>query len=602
MTSCHSSGRAIEAGQPKPKGRWELATRLWIETKGFRGHVAGLFLISAIGMCFTLLSPIPLKLVIDSVLGNRPLPAEVEALLPARVAIEREWLLGILALTVVLIAAAKQLADLGYSWLRTFTGEKLVLNFRSKLFRQTQNLSLSYHDTLGPADSTYRIQYDAPAIQWLAVDAMIPIATAFLTLLAMIVVLASINSMIALVALGVVPVLFALSQLYSRKLKVRWRDTKNLESSTMGIVQEVLSAVRVVKAFAQEEREQNRYEQQAGRTLREQLRLTLTGGSFTVLVGVLTAFGTAVVLFLGARQVQSGAMTLGQFILVMNYLALLYGPIQTLSKSVASIQGSLVSFERALALLDQRPEVTEHANALPLTRAHGQIVFRNVSFAYQPDRQALRDVSFAIRPNSRVGITGPTGAGKSTLVSLLLRMYDPVHGEILLDGLDLREYRLRDLRRQFAIVLQEPVLFSTSIAENIAYARPDASFEDIVRAALAANADEFIRRLPRQYETPVGDRGVQLSGGERQRISLARAFLKNAPILILDEPTSAVDLETEAVILEAMERLLDGRTSFMIAHRLSTLDLCNLRIHLERGRLVSLIEGTHSQPERLVSR
>ena len=269
----------------------------------------------------------------------------------------------------------------------------------------------------------------------------------------------------------------------------------------------------------------------------------------------------------------------------MSYLAQLYAPLKTISKSAATLQSSLASAERAFALLDEAPDVVERPNAGRLLRASGAVAFHNVSFAYNGGAPVLHDVSFDIRPGTRVGIMGMTGAGKTTLVSLLTRFYDPTAGQILLDGVDLRDYKLADLRNQFAIVLQEPVLFSTSIAENIAYARPDASEEEIIEAAKAANAHEFIVSLPQGYETLVGERGMRLSGGERQRISLARAFLKDAPILILDEPTSSVDMKTEAAIMEAMERLMQGRTAFIIAHRLSTLTNCDVLLKIENGRL-----------------
>ena len=490
---------------------------------------------------------------------------------------------------VVAIAFLKQLADLGFAVLRTYAGEKLVLGFRAKLFRHSQNLSLRYHDTAGTSDSTYRIQYDAPAIQWIGIDAAIPLVTSVLTLVAMLVVMARIDWQLALVALAVVPVLFGVSQFYTKKLKVRWRDLKNLESSSMGVIQEVLSSVRVVKAFAQEDREQSRYMTHAGKSLRQQLKLSFTGGTFSFAIGMLMALGTATVLFLGARHVQTGVITMGELILMMSYLAMLYSPLQTLSKSAGSLQGSIVSMERALSLLDEAPEVVESANPQPLSNARGDIEFRNVTFSYSSERRpALGNVSFKVAAGSRVGIAGTTGAGKSTLISLLLRLYDPNEGAVLLDGVDLREYKLRDLRNQFAIVLQEPVLFSRTIGENIIYARPEAGREEMIQAAKAANAHEFIMRLAKGYETEVGERGVQLSGGERQRISLARAFLKDAPILILDEPTSSVDLTTELAIIEAMKRLMAGRTSFMIAHRLSTLDICDVRINVELGQVISV--------------
>jgi len=277
---------------------------------------------------------------------------------------------------------------------------------------------------------------------------------------------------------------------------------------------------------------------------------------------------------------------LGDLLLVMGYLAQLYGPLNTLSNSKASLQSSLASAERAFSILDEAPDVVERPGAQPLARAAGAVAFREVSFAYREDHPVLHEVSFEIDPGTRVGISGETGAGKTTLMSLLGRFYDPTTGEISLDGIDLRDYKLADLRSQFAIVLQEPVLFSTTISENISYARPGASEEEIIEAAKAANAHEFIVGLPHGYETEVGERGMSLSGGERQRIALARAFLRDAPVLILDEPTSSVDTKTEAVIMDAMERLMRGRTTFMIAHRLGTLANCDVRLEIEEGRVV----------------
>jgi ATP-binding cassette, subfamily B, bacterial len=284
--------------------------------------------------------------------------------------------------------------------------------------------------------------------------------------------------------------------------------------------------------------------------------------------------------------VRSGVITLGQLLMVLSYLAQLYDPLKTISRKAASLQSYLASAERVFALLDEPPDVPERPHARPLGYASGAVTFRSVSFAYEPGRPVLRDVSFEVPPGARVAIVGTTGAGKTTLVSLLTRFYDPSSGAILLDGVDLRDYRVGDLRNQFAIVLQEPVLFSTSIGENIGYGRPGASEIDVVQAAKAAGAHDFIAALPQGYATPVGERGLQLSGGERQRVALARAFLKDAPLLVLDEPTSSVDVTTEAAILEAMARLMRGRTAFLITHRASALVGCDVRLHLEQGRLV----------------
>jgi ATP-binding cassette subfamily B protein len=291
-------------------------------------------------------------------------------------------------------------------------------------------------------------------------------------------------------------------------------------------------------------------------------------------------------------------------LMVMAYLGQLYGPMETLSKKAADLQGSLVSAERALTLLDEASEVEERPDARPLGRATGAVAFEQVSFAYPDNPAVLHNLTFRVPPGARVGIEGKTGAGKTTLMSLLIRFYDPTSGRILLDGVDLREYRLADLRAQFAFVLQEPVLFSTTVAENIAYARPGASQEEVVAAAKAANAHDFITSLPDGYETRVGERGMRLSGGERQRISLARAFLKDAPILILDEPTSSVDVKTEGLILEALRRLMQGRTTFMIAHRLSTLADCDVRVRIEAGRFTfagpAPLAGPHKRSEESV--
>ena len=574
---------------PRKYSDLALYRRLLLEARPCWRHIAGLFALSLLGAPLTLLNPLPLKIVVDSVLGPRELPVWLTSLLPA--GSPRAGLAAIAAVAglVVAIALLKHALDLAFAVLHSYTGQRLVLAFRAKLFRHSQRLSLSYHDKAGVMDCTYRIQYDAPAIQWIAIDAFIPLLSSALTLAAMIVIMARIDWSLALVALTVAPVLYAVSQSYSRRLKVRWREAKEIESSALSVVQEVLSSLRVVKAFAQEDREEKRYVEHARRNLREQIKLTLTGGSFGFLVGLAIAVGSAVVLFVGARHAQEGRITLGELIVVMSYLALLYTPLQTVSKSAASLQGSLVSAERAFELLDAAPEVPEKREARPLVRARGDVVFDKVSFAYEAGRPALSDVSFQIAAGSCVGIAGTTGAGKSTLVSLLLRLYDPGSGRVLLDGTDLREYRLRDLRHQFAIVLQEPLLFSCSIAENIAYARPEATEAEIIAAAQAANAHDFITRLPQGYKTEVGERGVQLSGGERQRLSLARAFLKDSALLILDEPTSSVDVKTEAAILEAMARLIRGRTTFMIAHRLSTLDVCDVRLQLEQGRIASLL-------------
>src|SRR2546421_347954 len=365
------------------------------------------------------------------------------------------------------------------------------------------------------------------------------------------------------------------------------REAKKLESSTMSIVQEVLGALRVVKAFGQEAREEERFIRRSREDMRVRLRLARLEGIYNVVVGLATAAGMAAVLLIGVRHVGAGVLTLGELLMVMAYMNQLYEPLKTISRKAATLQLHLASAERAFALLDEPYDIEERSDAQPLGRASGAIAFRNVSFGYDRNRPVLHDISFNLEPGTRLGIAGASGAGKSTLISLLTRFYDPTAGSILLDGKDLRDYRLADLRNQFAIVLQEPVLFSASIAENIAYARPEATTDELIAAAQAANAHEFIVRLPQAYDTQVGERGVQLSGGQRQRIAIARAFLKDSPVLILDEPTSGVDDEAEAVIVEAIRRLMHGRTVILITHRSSLLENCTSLVVLDNGRLGS---------------
>jgi ATP-binding cassette subfamily B protein len=372
------------------------------------------------------------------------------------------------------------------------------------------------------------------------------------------------------------------------------------------VVQEVLTSLRVVKAFGQEDREQERFVRHYERGLVARLQLLLAEGGLRTLTGLTTAVATAAVLFVGVRHVQTGILTLGDLLLVMAYLAQLHQPITTMSSRAAGLQSHLAGAERAMALLDRIPDVVDQPNAKRIQRAQGDLVFRNVSFAYPDGPPVLENVSFEVRAGTRLGIAGQTGIGKSTVVSLATRFYDPTAGAILLDGSDLRDYRLDDLREQFGIVLQDSVLFSTTVAENIAYAKPDASPEEIEAAARAANAHDFISRLEKGYDTLVGERGMSLSGGERQRIALARAFLKDAPILILDEPTSSVDVGTESLIMEAMTRLMHGRTTIMIAHRLSTLADCDQFLLLERGpgsaALIRSVEELAVGPRELVRR
>jgi len=562
--------------------------RVLLESRSCWPHLLGITALSLISLPLTLLYPLPLKIIVDNVLGKQPLAQWLARLVPVLHAsgTSLEAAIAVL-LGIALLVSAQGLAAW---WLQTYTGEKLVWDFRARLLNHVQRLPLMFHDRYGATDSVYRIQHDAPAIQYITIQGLVPLMTAVFTLVAMIVVTARMDLMLALVALTITPVLFFLSLGCSRIVRHRSETIKNLDSSALSVIQEVIGSIRVIKAFGQENREHDRFVRRSASRMSQQVRLSIQQALFNVLIGLTIALGTAAALYIGVRHVRAGTLTIGSLLMIMAYIAQVYQPLQTLTGKVTDMQVWLASLDRTFLLLDQQPEIAEREGARELPVAIGAFEFRNVSFAYDDTGRGLHDISFSIPAGSRVGIVGATGAGKTTLLNLLMRFYDPTSGEVLLDGHDIRDYRIADLRRQFAVVLQEPVLFAASIAENIAYGKPDASDEAIIAAASAAASHDFILNLPEGYETQVGERGSRLSGGERQRISLARAFLRNSPILILDEPTSSVDVNTEAAIMEATERLISGRTTFMIAHRVSTLKSCDMVLVLDQGRLLEIRE------------
>jgi ATP-binding cassette, subfamily B, bacterial len=565
-----------------------VLVRVLLESRSCWPHLLGIAGLSIISLPLTLLYPLPLKVVVDSVLGTQPLPSWLLRGLPwlhGRGA-SLEAAIGIL-LGIALLVSVQNLAAW---WLQTYTGEKLVWDFRARLLDHVQRLPLMFHDRYGATDSVYRIQHDAPSIQYVTIQGLVPLMTAVFTLVAMIVVTARMDVVLALIALTITPALFLLSLGCSRIVRKRSETIKNLDSSALAVIQEVIGSIRVIKAFGQETREHDRFVRRSAKRMSQQVRLSIQQAVFNVLIGLTIAFGTAAALYFGVRHVRAGTLTIGSLLMIMAYIAQIYQPLQTLTGKVTDLQVWLASLDRTFMLLDQQPEIAERPGAREIVSAQGEFEFQNVSFAYDQSGRGLDNLSFHIPAGTRVGIVGATGAGKTTLLNLLMRFYDPSSGEVLLDGRDIRAYRIADLRKQYAVVLQEPVLFASSIAENIAYGKPDASDEEIIAAASAAASHDFILNLPEGYETQVGERGSRLSGGERQRISLARAFLRNSPILILDEPTSSVDVHTEAAIMEATERLISGRTTFMIAHRLSTLKACDLILVLDQGRLVEIKE------------
>jgi ATP-binding cassette subfamily B protein len=560
-----------------------LYVRLLKEARGYWPHIGLILLLDLLATPLGLLGPVPVKIVVDSVLGPDPIPAFLQPVTPAWAYASKENILVLATCLLLLIALLSRVQSFASAYLRTYTGEKLVLDFRNKLFQHAQRLSLTYHDSAGTADAIYRIQYDSSAITNVAVNGVLPFVTSGVTLVGMIYVTGRLDFQLALIALLISPILMFLTAYYRRRLRGQWRQVKRLESSALGVIQESMTSLRVVKAFGQEERERGRFLRSHGEGMSARLRVTLGDGTFSLLIGMTTTLGTAAILFAGARHVLAGTLTLGNLILIMAYVGQLYEPLTTIGRKITGLQSGLTAAERAYALLDEAPDVVDRPGARHISRAAGNVKFDDVQFEYEGGVPIIRGADFEVAAGTRVGVVGRTGVGKSTLMGLLTRFIDPTRGRILLDGVDLRDYRLVDLRQQYAIVMQDTVLFSTSVAENIAYGRPTASASEIEAAAEVANAHEFIKELPNGYDTPVGERGMRLSGGERQRIALARAFLTNAPILILDEPTSAVDVKTEASIMDAIERVMEGRTAFMVAHRLSTLEGCDLLLQMENG-------------------
>lgn len=553
-------------------------------------HLAGISLLCLLSTPVTLLAPLPLKIAVDSVLGKRALPYWLQALpWPERWLRAANGGLVICATLLVAIALLNCLLSLASWLLSTYTGEKLVHDFRGQLLFRAQRLSLSVHDRRGANDIAYRIQYDAPAIQNLFLQGVVPLLSSAFTFTAMLVVTIRISWHIASIAAIVSPVLFVLARNSSSKVRRRYDEVRELDSSAMLVLHEALSCLRAVKAFGQEAYEDELFRRKSRQRMKEQVRLASIQAGFHVLIGLCVALAAAVALVMGVTEVRQGAMTVGDFLLVMAYMAQLYEPLRTISTNFPEIQSTVASLHRAFALLEETPELeASPVSAKPLL-TRGEVEFRNVSFRYTAGgRSVLNDISFHVRPGMRVGVVGPSGSGKSTLVSLLTRFYDPTDGSILIDCTDLREYNLVELRQQFSIVPQEPMLFSTTVAGNIAYADPQASRANVIRASKLANAHEFIERLPQGYDTLMGDGGVGLSGGERQRLAIARAFLKQSPLLILDEPTSAVDIRTEQLIMQALDSLMKGRTAFMIAHRLSTLERCDVVLVLNNGTLQSV--------------
>ena len=541
-----------------------------------------------LGALFGLLLPWPLKFLVDNVLQGEPMPEFFADLFGEN----RSTLLIVAVVAGLLFTFTQSALTVLDNYVNTKIDQNMILKFRSDLFRHAQRLSLAFHDQRRSGMLIYAINFQADAAARL-VMAIPQLAQSLLTLLGMFWITFLIDRTLAMLSLIVVPLLYYSVHFYVKHIQTRLETVRGMEGESLSIIHEAMSMLRVIVAFGREDHEHDRFRKQGQQTIDARIKVTVWQTLFSLAVNTITAVGTALVLGYGAFQVLDGHISVGQLLVVMAYIALIYHPLETISHTIGSLQEVFIALRMAFDLLATDAEIKDAPEAITLQDVRGRVVFEHVHFHYRTRVDTLTDISFEAEPGQVVAIVGPTGAGKTTLISLLPRFYDRQKGRILLDGHDISRLTLESLRAQISIVLQEPLLFSGSIADNIRYGRLEASMDEIMEAARSANAHDFIMKLPKQYQTELGERGVQLSGGERQRIAVARAFLKDAPILILDEPTSSIDSKTEAVILDALDRLMVGRTTFMIAHRLSTIRRADHILVLNHGRLVE--QGTHEE-------
>ncbi|HZT08336.1 MAG TPA: ATP-binding cassette domain-containing protein [Chloroflexota bacterium] len=534
----------------------------------------------------TLLTPWPLTILVDNVLGQKPIPGVLATFL-GDWGQDRRTLFMLAVGSGVVIAAVSGGLNVLANYVNTKLEQRIVLDFRAECFEHAQRLSVPYADQVSTARLMYGINFEATSVGAI-IMAVEPLAQGALTIIGMVWVSFHIDPLLALVSMAVVPFLYYAVGYYATHIQQRLLIVKGMEADSLSIVHDALAMLRVVIAFGRERHEVQRFRSQGQRAVDARVGITVRQTAFTLAVNTITAVGTALVLGLGAYQAMQGRLTAGQLLVILSYVAAVYKPLEQISYTIGLLQDRLVGLQMGFHVLDTEPSVRDWPTAAPVPRVDGAIEFDRVHFSYPGRPDTLRDISFRVEAGQVAAVVGATGAGKTTLVSLIPRFYDPTDGRILLDGIDTKQITLASLRAQVSFVPQEPVLFNGNVRDNIRYGRLDATDDEIVEAARAANAHDFIARLPAGYETTVGERGVQLSGGERQRLCVARAFLKNAPILILDEPTSSIDSKTEEVILDALDQLMIGRTTFMIAHRLSTIHNADLVLVMDRGELVEI--------------
>jgi ATP-binding cassette subfamily B protein/subfamily B ATP-binding cassette protein MsbA len=534
-----------------------------------------------------LAKPWPLKVVVDNVLAGRPLDWPGVRGLDARV------LLAVACAALVAIYGLLGALGVASNYTTISVGQRLVNDFRAELYAHLQRLSLAFHSRRTVGDLLYRLTADTFAIQTLTMNGFFPVLTSAVMLAGMVIVMVRMDWALTLVALAVVPLLFLSIGGMSRRVAALATDARVKESALWATAQRGMGAIRVIQAFTTEDAEQTRFVASSSASLAANLRLYTFQTLYGAGVNVVIATGTAAVLWVGARHVLGGTLSLGEVLVFTSYLASLYAPINSLVNTWGLIQGARVGTERVFEILETAPDLPDGTRALAPREVHGAVSFEEIRFGYDPGRLVLKDVSFHARAGETVALVGATGAGKTTLVSLVPRFYDPTAGRVLLDGIDVREFRLRSLRQQIAMVLQPPLVFPTTLRENVAYGRPDATPAEIAEAVRLAQLEEFVERLPAGLDTVVGEAGATLSAGEQLRITIARAILRDAPLLVLDEPTAALDAATEALVMQGLERLVAGRTTFVIAHRLSTVRRADVILVLDDGRIVE--RGTFAE-------
>jgi len=539
----------------------------------------GLFL-SLCGIALNLLKPWPFKIIVDDFLRAAP----------AARGDWRTWV-PLLCLALVVIQFAWGIINWITNYLFVKIGLQALLKLRTDLYAYLQSLSLKYHDARRSTDSSFRVAYDSQSFQTIYNKGFTNIFASVVTLLGTFVVMVRLDWRLTLLSLAIVPLIVGAIYLFAHRIRRESTSIQEQESAVLAQAQEGLSSIRMVHAFGREDFEVRQFHQQARQSLQANLRLTLTNVNSALVISTLMVIGTAAMYYVGTLHVLAGTLSLGSLLVFSAYLLMLYQPLESLTYTTWAMEGATAGAKRCFEVLDRQDDVIDLPEAIPIAETNGALQFKNVSFRYAPDRLVLHDLDLDISPNQIVGLVGGTGAGKSTLMSLVPRFYDPTSGSIALDGRNLRKITKKSLRAQISLVLQDTLLFSTTVRENIAYGRPNATEEEIIQAARRAQADDFIRQLPNGYASLVGERGGHLSVGQRQRIGIARAFLKNAPILLLDEPTSALDPATESAIMETIKELMRGRTTLIATHRLATIHGLDQIIVLEHGRIAEKGRG-----------